>query len=320
MLPFLTEHVRQPVVGPRLRARGARAALDDAHERLAARHRRRGARDRVHERRHRGEQPRRSRAPPGPARRRGHRIVTSPVEHHAVGHTLRYLEKFGFEVVELPVDRYGRVDPDRLERGASPTARSWSRSMLANNEVGTLQPIAEIAAVVGRAPGRAAPRRRRPGGAVRRPRRRGARAPTSSRSAPTSSRARRASARCTSATGRTSSPSSRAGPRSATAGPARRTSPAPSGMAAAYELSLRGARRDRRARPRACATACRRACSRSTGVEPTGHPDGAPAGLLSIVARDTDGAPSALSLDLEGIAASVGFGLHDAARPRSATS
>ena len=46
---------------------------------------------------------------------RGHRIVTSAVEHHAVGHTLRYLEKFGFEIVELPVDRYGRVDPDELE-------------------------------------------------------------------------------------------------------------------------------------------------------------------------------------------------------------
>ena len=44
---------------------------------------------------------------------RGHRIVTSAVEHHAVGHTLAHLEKFGFEIVELPVDRYGRVDPDR---------------------------------------------------------------------------------------------------------------------------------------------------------------------------------------------------------------
>ena len=36
---------------------------------------------------------------------RGHRILTTAVEHHSVGHTLRYLEKFGFEVVELPVDR-----------------------------------------------------------------------------------------------------------------------------------------------------------------------------------------------------------------------
>src|SRR5262249_3228192 len=45
----------------------------------------------------------------------GHRLVTSSVEHHAVGHTLRHLEKYGFEVVELPVDRYGRVDPDQAE-------------------------------------------------------------------------------------------------------------------------------------------------------------------------------------------------------------
>ena len=78
---------------------------------------------------------------------RGHRIVTSSVEHHAVGHTLRYLEKFGFEIVELPVDRYGRVDPDQLE--AALTDRTILVSiMLANNEVGTIQPIAEIAARV----------------------------------------------------------------------------------------------------------------------------------------------------------------------------
>ena len=78
---------------------------------------------------------------------RGHRIVTSSVEHHAVGHTLRYLEKFGFEIVELPVDRYGRVDPDQLE--AAITDRTILVSiMLANNEVGTIQPIARIAEVV----------------------------------------------------------------------------------------------------------------------------------------------------------------------------
>src|SRR4051812_7708968 len=41
---------------------------------------------------------------------KGHRIVSTPVEHHAVSHTLRYLEKFGFEIVEVGVDRYGRVD------------------------------------------------------------------------------------------------------------------------------------------------------------------------------------------------------------------
>ena len=73
--------------------------------------------------------------------------MTSSVEHHAVGHTLRYLEKFGFEVVELPVDRYGRVDPDQLEAAITDQTILVS-IMLANNEVGTIQPIAEIAARV----------------------------------------------------------------------------------------------------------------------------------------------------------------------------
>ncbi|HEX7612763.1 MAG TPA: cysteine desulfurase family protein [Candidatus Limnocylindrales bacterium] len=80
---------------------------------------------------------------------RGHRIITSSVEHHSVGHTVRYLEKFGFEIVELPVDRYGRVDPDDVE--AAITSKTILVSvMLANNEVGTIQPIAEIAALVRR--------------------------------------------------------------------------------------------------------------------------------------------------------------------------
>jgi len=50
----------------------------------------------------------------------GHRVITSSVEHHSVGHAMRYLEKFGFEIVELPVDRYGRVDPDDVEAAITP--------------------------------------------------------------------------------------------------------------------------------------------------------------------------------------------------------
>ena len=74
---------------------------------------------------------------------RGHRIVTTTIEHHAVGHTMRYLEKFGFEVTEVGVDRYGRVDPDAIE--AAITDRTTLVSvMYANNEVGTIQPIADI--------------------------------------------------------------------------------------------------------------------------------------------------------------------------------
>jgi cysteine desulfurase len=78
---------------------------------------------------------------------RGHRIVTSAVEHHAVLHTLRYLEKFGFEIVELPVDRYGRIDPDEV--AAAITERTTVVAVqLANNEVGTIQPIGRIAEAV----------------------------------------------------------------------------------------------------------------------------------------------------------------------------
>ncbi len=80
-------------------------------------------------------------------RAKGHRIVTTPIEHHASSHALAHLEKFGFEVVEVPVDRYGRVDPADIERAI--TDRTILVSvMLANNEVGTIEPIGEIAGVV----------------------------------------------------------------------------------------------------------------------------------------------------------------------------
>ena len=80
-------------------------------------------------------------------RAKGHRIVTTPVEHHAVGHTLAHLEKFGFEVVTVPVDRYGRVDPVDVEHAL--TERTVLVSvMLGNNEVGTIQPVSEIAEIV----------------------------------------------------------------------------------------------------------------------------------------------------------------------------
>ena len=74
----------------------------------------------------------------------GHRLVASAVEHHAVGHAMRHLEKFGFEVVEVPVDRCGRVDPDQLEAALDERTTLVS-VMLANNEVGSIQPVREIA-------------------------------------------------------------------------------------------------------------------------------------------------------------------------------
>lgn len=74
---------------------------------------------------------------------RGHRLVTSAVEHHAVLNSLHHLEKFGFELVVLPVDRYGRIDPDQLD-GAINDRTILVSLMLANNEVGTIQPIGEL--------------------------------------------------------------------------------------------------------------------------------------------------------------------------------
>ena len=77
----------------------------------------------------------------------GNHLVTSAVEHHAVLHSFDYLQKFGFETTVVPVDRYGRVDPVAVASAVTPKTVLVS-VMLANNEVGTIQPIAEISAAV----------------------------------------------------------------------------------------------------------------------------------------------------------------------------
>ncbi len=71
-------------------------------------------------------------------------IITSPIEHHAIGHTVEQLEKhFGFEVSYVPVDQHGLVNPADVEEAIRPDTAIIS-IMFANNEVGTIQPIAEI--------------------------------------------------------------------------------------------------------------------------------------------------------------------------------
>jgi cysteine desulfurase len=71
-------------------------------------------------------------------------LVTSAIEHHAIGHTAEQLEKhFGFEVTYVPVDHHGMVDPSDVERAIRPDTAIIS-IMFANNEVGTIQPVEQI--------------------------------------------------------------------------------------------------------------------------------------------------------------------------------
>ncbi len=79
-------------------------------------------------------------------RSKGDHIITSRIEHKAVLQTCQYLEKQGFRVTYLPVDEYGVVNPDDVAQAI--TDRTVLVSvMFANNEVGMIQPIAEIAQV-----------------------------------------------------------------------------------------------------------------------------------------------------------------------------
>ena len=80
-------------------------------------------------------------------RDKGNHIITSSIEHHAVLHSCQYLEKFGFHVTYLPVDRYGVVDLAALDKAITDKTVLVT-VMMANNEVGTVEPIAEIAKVI----------------------------------------------------------------------------------------------------------------------------------------------------------------------------
>jgi cysteine desulfurase len=301
MLPYLGEVFGNPS-SAHAYGRRARAALDEAHEQLAAR---------LH------AEPREivftsggteanNLALKGAAwagKARGHRIVTSAIEHHAVAHSLRHLEKFGFEIVELPVDRYGRVDPDAVE--AALTDRTILVSvMLANNEVGTIQPIAEIAErvrtrrgvlfhvdAVQAAPwldldleasgadlvGLAAHKFEGPKGIGALYVRHGTHL-LAQQHGGSQERHRRAG---------TESPALAIG------------------MASAYELSS-AERPATVARVSALRDRLRDAILTVDGAELTGHPRDRLAGLLSVVVHGTDGSAVALALDLEGIATSVG--------------
>ena len=81
------------------------------------------------------------------ARGKGNHIITTPIEHHAVLHTAEELrDRFGFELTLLPVNHYGLVNPDDVSKAIRDDTMLIS-VMYANNEVGTIEPIAEIGAI-----------------------------------------------------------------------------------------------------------------------------------------------------------------------------
>ena len=79
----------------------------------------------------------------------GNHVITSSIEHHAVLHACHQLEQFGFDVTYLPVDEYGLLDPEDVA-GAITERTVLVSVMLANNEIGSIEPVAEIAAAVKR--------------------------------------------------------------------------------------------------------------------------------------------------------------------------
>ena len=301
MLPLLTENFGNPS-SPHAAGRRARAALDEAHERTAAAL---GglAREIVFTS---GGTEAINLAIKGAAwagKARGHRLVTTAIEHHATRHTLAHLEKFGFEVLEVPVDRFGQVDPDAFD--AVITDKTILVSvMLANNEVGTIQPIAAIAERVRRHRGVllhvdavqaagaldlsvadlgadlvsiAAHKFEGPKGVGALWMRQGTHL-LAQQHGGAQERYRRAGTENV-------------------AGAV--------GLATALELAARE-RPEIAARVTAQRSRLEAAATRIPGVEPTGHPTARLPGLLSLIARDIEGAEAVVALDLEGLAVSVG--------------
>ena len=79
-------------------------------------------------------------------KKKGNHIITTKIEHHAILHAAKSLEEDGFEVTYLPVNEKGRVSPEAVREALRPETALVS-VMYANNELGTIQPVAEIGAL-----------------------------------------------------------------------------------------------------------------------------------------------------------------------------
>ncbi len=77
---------------------------------------------------------------------KGRHIITTKIEHHAILHTCKYLEKKGYEITYLDVDESGLVKPEDLEAAIRPDTILVS-IMFANNEIGTIEPISQLSAI-----------------------------------------------------------------------------------------------------------------------------------------------------------------------------
>jgi cysteine desulfurase len=82
--------------------------------------------------------------------KKGNHIITSKIEHHAVLHSCQFLEKQGFKVTYLPVDKYGLIDPEDVKKAITDKTILVT-IMHANNEIGTIEPIKEISKEVKKA-------------------------------------------------------------------------------------------------------------------------------------------------------------------------
>ncbi len=78
--------------------------------------------------------------------KKGNHLIVSAIEHHSVLNSARFFERMDYEVTFLPVDKYGLVDPLRLRDAIRPETVLVS-IMHANNEIGTIEPIAELSAI-----------------------------------------------------------------------------------------------------------------------------------------------------------------------------